>query len=44
MVHLKKKKKISDFSFQNCTFYLKLCYTNFVIRSREPEPLAGTGS
>ena len=39
---LKKKSNI-DFIFQNCNFYLNLCYKNVVIWSREPEPVAGTG-
>ena len=38
------KNYIIDFSFQNCTFYLNFCYKNVVIRSREPESVAGVGS
>ena len=29
-----KKHLTIDFSFQNCTFYLNLCFKNVVIRSR----------
>ena len=40
----KKLKKEKDFSFQTCTFYLNLCYKNVIIRSCEPEPVAGSRS